>query len=388
MGRRRAGQGQQLRRVGEAAFADVSAAVVEGASGGQGAQVRRHPLDGDEARALRLVEARNGGEQPLRIGMLGGAEYLRQFPALDDAAGVHHVDAVDVSGDHAEVVRDENDGHAEVALHLPDEFEDLRLNRHVERRGGLVGDEQFGVAAERHRNHHALPHAAGELVRIGAQPALRVRYADEREEFDGASGRGGGVPAKMDAHGLAQLAPDGQHGVERGHRLLKDHADLVAANAPHRLLVVGEEILPHKADGAAHDATGRAGDEAHNGEGRDALAAPALPDERERLALAQIERHAVHRLDDACGREEARAEIVDFEKDAHDGESLPERRAARGEGGGGYAPTSEGIQINAAGMGIRQAAQPYGGNRHSRVGGNPVGAQAPLLPYVSARHPA
>ena len=42
----------------------------------------------------------------------------------------------------------------------------IRLDRHVERRRRLVGDEQLRVARERHRDHHPLAHPAGELVRI------------------------------------------------------------------------------------------------------------------------------------------------------------------------------------------------------------------------------
>ncbi len=60
-------------------------------------------------------------------------------------------------------------------LQLLDEFENLRLHGHVERGGRFVGDEEFGVGDERHGDHHALAHAAAELVRVRAQPVLRRR---------------------------------------------------------------------------------------------------------------------------------------------------------------------------------------------------------------------
>jgi hypothetical protein len=47
------------------------------------------------------------------------------------------------------------------------QVEDLGLDGDVERGGGLVGDEQARVAGERHGDHDALAHAAGELVRVG-----------------------------------------------------------------------------------------------------------------------------------------------------------------------------------------------------------------------------
>ena len=44
--------------------------------------------------------------------------------------------------------------------------EHLRLDRHVERGGRLVGDEHVGVVGDRHRDHRPLAHAARELVRV------------------------------------------------------------------------------------------------------------------------------------------------------------------------------------------------------------------------------
>ena len=65
------------------------------------------------------------------------------------------------------------------------EVEDLGLDRHVERGGRLVGDEELRVAGEGHRDHHALPHPAAELVRVVLQAAPRGRDADELEQLDG-----------------------------------------------------------------------------------------------------------------------------------------------------------------------------------------------------------
>ena len=62
-------------------------------------------------------------------------------------------------------------------LQVAHQVEDLRLDGHVERGGGLVGDQQLGVAGQRHRDHRALPHAAGELVRVVVDPLGRLRDA-------------------------------------------------------------------------------------------------------------------------------------------------------------------------------------------------------------------
>jgi hypothetical protein len=37
--------------------------------------------------------------------------------------------------------------------------------------GRLVGDQKLGVGGEHHGDHDALAHAAGELVRVGAEYA-------------------------------------------------------------------------------------------------------------------------------------------------------------------------------------------------------------------------
>ena len=58
---------------------------------------------------------------------------------------------------------------------LAQQVEDPGLDRHVERGRRLVGDQHLRVARERHRDHHALPHAAGELVRVLVERAARAR---------------------------------------------------------------------------------------------------------------------------------------------------------------------------------------------------------------------
>ena len=67
-----------------------------------------------------------------------------------------------------------------LALQLAQQVEDLRLNGHVERRGRLVGDQQLRLRRERHGDHHALAHAARELVRIGLEALLGARGSRPR----------------------------------------------------------------------------------------------------------------------------------------------------------------------------------------------------------------
>ena len=74
-------------------------------------------------------------------------------------------------------------------LQLAHQVEDLRLDGDVERGGRLVGDQQSRIAGQRHRDHHALAHAAGELVRIFVDAPLGRGDADAPQQLDGALAR-------------------------------------------------------------------------------------------------------------------------------------------------------------------------------------------------------
>ena len=73
-----------------------------------------------------------------------------------------------------------------LCLQLAHQIEDLRLDRDVERGRRLVGDQQLRVAGERHRDHHALAHAARELVRVLAGRAAPARGCARAQHLDGA----------------------------------------------------------------------------------------------------------------------------------------------------------------------------------------------------------
>ena len=73
-----------------------------------------------------------------------------------------------------------------LAAELLQERDDLRLDRDVERRRRLIGHDQARTGAERQGDHHALAHAAGELVRIVVDAVLRTGDADLLQEIEGA----------------------------------------------------------------------------------------------------------------------------------------------------------------------------------------------------------
>jgi hypothetical protein len=112
---------------------------------------------------------------------------------LDDPAQIHDRDAVRDVLYHAQVVRDEQERHPEVALQVREQVEDLRLHRHVERRHRLVADDDVGLQGQGARNADALPLPARELVRkiVGlVRPQTHARH----EFGDFAASRSAGVP--------------------------------------------------------------------------------------------------------------------------------------------------------------------------------------------------
>ena len=122
-------------------------------------------------------------------GWCGCAEQPCRGPVSTNSPAYITATSVGDARDHAQVVRDEDQRHAELALQLREQAQDLRLDRHVERRGRLVGDQQLRIVHERHRDHHALALAAGELMRILAEAARRAGDAHAFEQPHGAIGR-------------------------------------------------------------------------------------------------------------------------------------------------------------------------------------------------------
>ena len=85
-----------------------------------------------------------------------------------------------------------------------DQIEDLGLDRDVERRRRLVGDQQLRLVGERHRDHHALAHAAGELVRI---PLTRLRGSGIPTRSSNSTARRVRPPSTGGAQALRSWSP-------------------------------------------------------------------------------------------------------------------------------------------------------------------------------------
>ena len=286
---------RQFEQVGDGAGDDVEVPVA-----------RRPPPDpGNRIHEAHRVGVKRGGENPFHGAL------------LDDPARVHDGRSLGGLGDDPEIVRDQDHRRAHLTLQALDELEDLGLDRHVERRRGLVGQHEARPAGQGHGDHHPLPHPAAHLVGIIPGARLRGGYPDQPEHLHGpVMGFRGGEPL-MEPQGLGDLIADAEHGVQGAHGLLEDHGDPLAPDAAHLLLRKGQEILSLEQDPARHDSAGRPRDQAHDGEGENCLAASRLAGDAEGVALVDAEIHAVDGLDGAPRRLEVRAQVFDLENRRH-----------------------------------------------------------------------
>ena len=232
---------------------------------------------------------------------------------LGDPSGVHDRHALAGLGEHGQVVRDQDQREAEVAPQFLQQREHLRLRHHVECRRRLVRDDDLGIAGQGQRDHHALAHAARELVRILAG-AIRAD-ADALEQFahPRAHGRAVGLGI-VQADRLADLARDALHGIERVECALEDERDLAPAQVAHAAL--GAPVHVH--DAAVRRQVDRSRGPPQEGveqlqdrECGGRLAATRLARQAERLAALQLERDARHDLHVALAEAVADVQVVD-----------------------------------------------------------------------------
>jgi hypothetical protein len=211
---------------------------------------------------------------------------------------------------------DEQYGEAEPLPQRDQLFEDLPLGDHVEGGGGLVHDDDAGLQGQGHGDHHPLPHAAGQFVRVAGHPV--GGDSDQVQQF----GRPGplGVPLHprpVCRQHVGELHADGQHRVECVHRALQHHRDVRPAQPAQLLLVGGEQVhgLPGRevvADLAADDQPGRPQQPQRRVRQR-GLAAATLPGQPEYLTRVEHQVRAGHGVHPALTDSVVHPKVVDLQ---------------------------------------------------------------------------
>ena len=157
-------------------------------AGSPGSAGRRWSRIGSRCRSTTGSGIGTAESSEIVYGCSGFVVELVRRRDLDDRAEIHDGDPVGDVPDDREVVRDEEIGELEVVLQRLEQVEDLRLDRHVERRDRLVGDDEVRVDGERARDADSLALAARELVRI-ARRRVRGQPDDARAARGRASAR-------------------------------------------------------------------------------------------------------------------------------------------------------------------------------------------------------
>ena len=207
--------------------------------------------------------------------------------------------------------------HAALGHQVVHDRQHLHLHRDVERRGRLVGDQQIGAGDQHHRDHDALAHAAGDLVRIGVVDALRIADPHGLQHLE----RAARAPrARTRPRGPASASaiwpPTGITGFSENFG-----SCMTMAIRPPRICRIARSAGGQEVDALERE---RAAPSTSPGGGtRRRMARPVIdlpePDSPTMPSFSRptVEAHAAHRLDDAMRAREAHAEVLDREQRRH-----------------------------------------------------------------------
>ncbi|MNC51101.1 hypothetical protein D3C75_1003800 [compost metagenome] len=148
----------------------------------------------------------------------------------------------------------------------------------------------------------------------GLEALVRFRDANQFEQFEGAPGGGLAAHAFMQGENFVDLLFDVVQRVERGHRLLEDHRNAVAANALQGLLVLLQQVLAFVADAAAGVAGQGVGQQAQERVRGNRFARATLAHQCQRLTLADVEADAVHHAVGLVPGDEFHRQVAHFDQ--------------------------------------------------------------------------
>src|SRR5450631_982709 len=242
--------------------------------------------------------------------MTGICEQLGLLRNLDNAAEIHHGDAVADMGHDGEIMRDEQIRKIVLALQVDQQIDHLGLDRDVERQYRLVANDQAGPERQRASNADALPLPAGELVGIifhlvRAEPDLMEQFGDALLLF--AAGR-----QTVHAERLTDDIASRHARIERGKRVLEDDLHRTPMRTQFGFSEIGDvaAVDPDAAPGWLNEAQDAPRDRR--------FAATGFADKPERFSDANRKTDAVHRMHGAdFAAKDAAAHRVLFDEVRH-----------------------------------------------------------------------
>ena len=162
-------------------------------------------------------------------------------------------------------------------------------------------------------DHHALAHAAGELVRVVPDPVGGPRHLDQVEQLDRPAARVAAADAAPHPQHLGELVAHRVHRVEGGESVLEHHRHVFAGVGAALLGRQRQHVGAAEPDRAPRHPRRRA-EQPHHGERADRLAAAGLADDRQRAPGRHGVGQAVDGVEHAVARAELDGEVVDLEQ--------------------------------------------------------------------------
>ena len=240
----------------------------------------------------------------------GGEERLNRG-LFHHLTAIQHDDLAAEAGDHAKVMGDQDRRHAEIALQVAQKVHDLGLHGDIKRGGRLIGNQQVGLAQKAHRDHDALAHAAGKLMRIQPDATTGVGDFHGVQHADTFGKRLRPGQAFVVEQGFHHLVADPHIGVERGHRVLKHHRDMVGADGVQGGDRRADQFGAVEFDRAARGAV--LGQKAEDGEGKLAFARAGFAHNAKGLPAFQRKADAVDGVDGAVAGGKADGKVLDVQ---------------------------------------------------------------------------
>ena len=171
------------RRLFETGLGGIAAAGCKSAALGDDGGIGHQTGDGLQT-ILAVLDVGQGVEQTLGIGVSGVAEYVGQRAPLHDAAGVHDRHLVTDLGNDAQIVGDHDHRGAVLGLQVLHQLQHLCLNGHIQCGGGLVGDEDLGIAGQSDGDNRAISQKTLEKLADGTVTLGVVYNLPSALEYD------------------------------------------------------------------------------------------------------------------------------------------------------------------------------------------------------------
>ena len=250
--------------------------------------------------------------------MLGILQHLIPGAAFHNFPCVHHDNSVRQAGDNAQIVGDQQNGHSGLLLQIPELFQNLSLNGHIQRGGGLIGNQQPWIGRHGHGNHHTLPLTPGELMRVLPVYRIAIRDAGGCQAFHGSFSplSRAQLPAVV-AENFLHLLSHLLGGIQGCQSILKHKGAVLSPEAAPPGVIQLRQLPACKADAAAGEKSAGLLNQPHDALGGHGLSAAGLSHQRHGLPRLHMEGDATHGLHRAPAAVKNDSQVADLKQRFH-----------------------------------------------------------------------